>query len=182
MAVSTHSAKRRWLPRFGLKTLLILVTLLGVGFGYLGNLYRRVNHQRSVVAKIERAGGSVRYNWQWDMGPHSDPMTNIDLATTSSSSKELPSGLMQITRVSPDGTSVQTEKLPGPAILRLLLGNDTFALVEFVNFNDWSKPPGPFDPQLLLELPQPKNGSALRLASKRYIARLRSADSRASNS
>ena len=50
------SPYRRWLPRFGLKTLLLLVAIFGCGFGYIGHLYRRVAHQRYIVAKIQRAG------------------------------------------------------------------------------------------------------------------------------
>jgi hypothetical protein len=64
LAVSASPRKRRWFPRFGLRTLLILVTLFGAGFGYLGHLYRRVHHQRQIVVKIEEAGGAVRYDWQ----------------------------------------------------------------------------------------------------------------------
>src|SRR5262245_29218909 len=61
---SASLPKRHWLPRFGLRTLLILVTLFGAGFGYIGHLYRRVHHQRQIVAKIQEAGGEVRYGWQ----------------------------------------------------------------------------------------------------------------------
>src|SRR5262245_6903365 len=64
VSVSAPPFKRRWVPRFGLRTLLILVTLFGAGFGYLGHLYRRVHHQRQIVAKIQEVGGEVRYGWQ----------------------------------------------------------------------------------------------------------------------
>lgn len=122
--VTLSKFKLRWLPRFGLRTLLILVALFGAGFGYLGHLYRRVSHQRQIVAKIEEAGGDVRYNWQ--LGQWS-------------------------------GTSfkpVQTKKPPGPALIRLALGDDVFAYVEYVDFLSSSYPAQPFDPKLLGELPR----------------------------
>src|SRR5438132_3827408 len=87
-------------PRFGLRTLLILVALFGAGFGYLGHLYRRVYHQRQIVAKIEEAGGTVRYDWQ-----------------------------LGSLREDTNGRFVPTRKPPGPALLRWALGDDIFAYV-----------------------------------------------------
>src|SRR5262245_16171182 len=73
VSVSAPPFKRRWVPRFGLRTLLILVTIFGAGFGYLGHLYRRVQHQRYIVAKIQEAGGTVRYTWQLPTRPGATP-------------------------------------------------------------------------------------------------------------
>src|SRR5438132_11733899 len=72
-------------PRFGLRTLLILVALFGAGFGYLGHLYRRVQHQRQIVAKIQEAGGRVRYDYHLGMGKDFDPNFNTDFLTFSTS-------------------------------------------------------------------------------------------------
>jgi Leucine-rich repeat (LRR) protein len=153
-AIATSTAGRRWLPRFGLRTLLILVAIFGVGFGYLGHLYRRVAHQRYIVAKIQEAGGEVRYNWQLGMGDYLEIGTNPDAVVTRF--EEVAGGLRRMTRVTRTGTSVQTETLPGPWILRKLLGNDVFAYVESVDFERSSHPSQPIDPQLLLELPNLK--------------------------
>src|SRR5262249_34579108 len=121
---SASLPKRRWLLRFGLRTLLILVTLFGAGFGYLGHLYRRVQDQRYIVAKIQEAGGTVRYNWQL--------------------------GQRKGTGFKP----IQTNSPPGPALLRLALGDDVFAYVEMVDFLSFSYPAQPFDPKLLGKLPR----------------------------
>jgi hypothetical protein len=147
--------RRRWLPRFGLRTLLILVALFVAGFGYLGHLYRRVHHQRRIVAKIQEAGGTVRYNWQLGMGKFLRIGTDTDAVVTNyvENRKE---GLHRMIRVTRTGTVIQDEKLPGPWILRNLLGDDTFAYVERVDLLSASDAAEPFDPIRLRELPQLK--------------------------
>jgi hypothetical protein len=151
-ATSAAPPKRRWLPRFGLRTLLIFVTLLGAGLGYFGHLLRRVTHQRYIEDKIQKANGLTRYDWELGMGAYLEPITNTDQVSTNF--EDLPDGLHRMTRVTRSGTTVQTEKLPGPRILRKLLGDDAFAYVESVNFGRSSIEP--FMPRLLLELPKLK--------------------------
>lgn len=147
---------RRWLPRFGLRTLLISVALLGAGFGYFGHLFRRVKHQRYIVAKIHEARGRPTYNWQMDMGDYLDVMMHTDQVALKIESLPGPGHLHRMTRITRTGTIVQTEKLPGPWILRKLLGNDAFAYVEMVDFQASYYPNGPFNPRLLLDLPKLK--------------------------
>src|SRR5947209_6373548 len=59
--------RRRWL-RFSLRTLLLLVLILGVGLGWLGNVIIRVRHQRQIVAGIGAAGGQVAYDYRRYLG------------------------------------------------------------------------------------------------------------------
>ncbi len=60
---------RRWL-RLSVRALLIIVLLLG---GWLGWIENRSQGQRDAVAVIQRAGGSVVYDWQWRDG-RPDPL------------------------------------------------------------------------------------------------------------
>jgi hypothetical protein len=146
---------RRWLPRFSLRNLLVLVAVLGAGFGYLGHLLRRVTHQRHIVTKIHEARGRPTYNWQMGMGDHLDLIQHTDQVDLKIESLPGPDYLHRMTRVNRTGTTVQTEKLPGPWVLRKLLGNDVFAYVEEVDFDSYY-PNRPFDPRLLLDLPKLK--------------------------
>jgi len=147
---------RRWLPRFSLRTLLILVSISGALFGYLGHILHRRNHQRHIVAQIAAAGGQVRYNWQLGMGANLDPRLSTDYAKNSTRTTE--EGLHERTRVTSAGTFVETEKPPGPKWVRKILGNDLFAHVESVDFFLTGHPikNGDFDPRLLWHLPQCK--------------------------
>lgn len=51
--------------RFGLRSLLALVLVIG---GWLGWVVQRARLQRGAVVAIERAGGHVQYDWQWNDG------------------------------------------------------------------------------------------------------------------
>jgi hypothetical protein len=55
------------LPRVQLsvRASLLLVALLGCGLGWI---VRRAHVQRNAVEAIQRAGGWVRYNWQFKNG------------------------------------------------------------------------------------------------------------------
>ena len=57
--------KRRWLS-FSVKTLLLLVLVSGVAFGWLGMRLRKAGLQRESVTTIEQLGGQVRYEYQED--------------------------------------------------------------------------------------------------------------------
>ena len=117
--------KFAWPPRFGLRTLLILVALFGAGFGYLGHLYRRVQHQRQIVARIEEAGGTVHYSWQFGFAyvdyvgfiRYSHPLEPVDPKTL----LELPR-LKRLTLVGPqvsDEWLAYVAKIPQLQVLAL---------------------------------------------------------------
>ena len=57
--------RRRWY-QYSLRTLLIFVTLVGCGFGWLGSKVREARQQEAVLALIWNNGGSVFYDYQWD--------------------------------------------------------------------------------------------------------------------
>jgi hypothetical protein len=71
---SAHRDKRIGKPwqrylRISLRGLIVLVLVIGSGLGWIIN---RAKVQRDAVAVIERAGGSVKYQWDWkDEGPNS---------------------------------------------------------------------------------------------------------------
>lgn len=147
--------KRRWLPRFGLRTLLVVMGALGIGLAYFGNLLRRAQHQRRVVAKIEAAGGKAIYNYEFGMAESlnyaSGPDNSIWIYGTSD-------GRNYRNRQDSEGMIVekQVETPPGPWFIRRVLGDDTFAYVEGVNFWGEFDSPGKVDPRVLLELPRLK--------------------------
>jgi internalin A len=53
---------RRYL-RFSVRGLIVLVLVIGAGLGWL---VRSAHIQRDAVAAIERAGGNVAYDWEWE--------------------------------------------------------------------------------------------------------------------
>src|SRR5215510_2677141 len=63
MSVPPKLVAGRWL-RFSLRTFLLLCVALAIGLGWLGNLLVRVRHQRQIVARIQAAGGDVRYDYE----------------------------------------------------------------------------------------------------------------------
>ncbi|MGO9464253.1 MAG: hypothetical protein ACLQVF_08870 [Isosphaeraceae bacterium] len=62
--MSDPSEPRSWWRRFrfSLRGLMIAIGILGGGMGWI---IHRVEVQRATVASIERAGGEVLYDWQW---------------------------------------------------------------------------------------------------------------------
>src|ERR1700676_2985640 len=56
---------RRWY-QYSLRTLLIFVTLVGSGLGWLGMKMREARQQQAAVVAIESAGGRVQYDYQYD--------------------------------------------------------------------------------------------------------------------
>lgn len=57
--------KRRW-GRYSLRTLFILVALASLGFGWLGYKVRQAQRQKEAVEAIEKLGGAVMYDFQFD--------------------------------------------------------------------------------------------------------------------
>ena len=55
---STPKPRRRWL-QFSLRTLVVLMLLLGAGFGWLAHEVDRARTQQKAVAAIEKLGGRV---------------------------------------------------------------------------------------------------------------------------
>ena len=56
---------RRYIPRLSLRALMILVSSLGAGLGYF---ILRARDQGEAVVAIQRAGGTIVYDWQWKNG------------------------------------------------------------------------------------------------------------------
>ena len=52
--------------RFGLRTLLIVVTVAGSAFGWLGVKLREARRQHDVAATIVNLGGDVQYDYEFD--------------------------------------------------------------------------------------------------------------------
>ena len=62
----SKAPRNHWyVPRFSLRTLLILVVALSMFFGWLGSVMVRVRHQRAAVSQIEALGGQVRYDYEF---------------------------------------------------------------------------------------------------------------------
>ena len=57
--------RRRWY-RYGLRTLLIVVTLAGCGFGWLAMKVREGRRQQAAVEAIRELGGGVAYDYEFD--------------------------------------------------------------------------------------------------------------------
>ena len=57
--------RRRWL-RFGLRTLLIFITVAGCALGWLGVKVREARRQQADVAAILKLGGRVEYDYDED--------------------------------------------------------------------------------------------------------------------
>jgi hypothetical protein len=64
--------KRSWF-RFTLRTFLVVVLVLGVACGWLGNALRRQQHQRRIVRQLEARGHTVAYDYQLVDGPPTPP-------------------------------------------------------------------------------------------------------------
>jgi hypothetical protein len=159
VATSDPSPKRRWWPRYSLRTFLVAMLLVGVGLGCLGIYWNRLRRQRQIVAKIEAADGEVLYDYQFGAASDRrivDPYEDAVDALMTSMSKTHDGRRTRI-RTTLTESLVEVETPPGPKLIRRMIGDDAFANVENVSFFDWdSQPPGKLDPQLLLELPQLK--------------------------
>jgi Leucine Rich repeat len=60
---TTPKPKRRWL-QFSLRTLMVLMLVLGCGFGWLGMKVKQAREQREAVKAIRAVGGDVVYDYQ----------------------------------------------------------------------------------------------------------------------
>jgi internalin A len=60
-------ASRPWrkFVRFSVRRLILVVFVIGAGLGWI---VRQAHIQRDAVAEIMKAGGSVRYDWDWSEG------------------------------------------------------------------------------------------------------------------
>jgi Leucine-rich repeat (LRR) protein len=154
--------RRRFLPRFSLRTFVIVVALLGVGFGLAGNFWRRVQQQRAIVAQIEAAGGKVNYDYEFGMGE------DLELYLEGGDRGVFRYGKTDDGRrmrrsIHPSGSEIEEiEMPPGPEWLRRLLGDDAFARITEVDLA-WFRPEEsePLDTAILLKL---RNLKVLRLS------------------
>jgi len=60
--------RRRWWS-FSLRTLMIFMLVVGVGFGCFRWAWRAKLRERAAVKALEEKGASVSYDYQWDRGP-----------------------------------------------------------------------------------------------------------------
>jgi hypothetical protein len=102
--------RRRWY-QFRLRTLLIGVTVAGCGFGWLGLKVREARRQQAAVATIEKMGGGIGYDYEYDAQGNYVPDHVPD--------------------------HVPNPTPPGPAWLRALLGDDFFRSVYKVYLPAW---------------------------------------------
>jgi internalin A len=103
------SSRRAWWrrPRMTVRTLLILVLVLCGGFGWVAHVFRQAEAQRQAVAAIQKVGGTVLYDWQFEGGE---------------------------VRVKP-GTNTISDEVPGwPKRLVDRVGVDAFGSVTQVSF------------------------------------------------
>lgn len=64
-STTSPNKKRRWRFRFSLRTFLILVIVLSICLGWLGNFLLRVRHKRNIVEPIRSRGRVVLYEYEW---------------------------------------------------------------------------------------------------------------------
>lgn len=150
MPSSESSSLFRWLPRFRLRTLLIAMCMLGTGLGLVGNFWQRLLAQRRAISQVQGAGGKIIFTHEF--GHYVDDFSG-PREFRSTSIRTLPSGVRERQRVSASQTVVDYETLPGPAVLRMLLGDTAFATVDSVVFT-WQSSPGELEPQLLDQFPK----------------------------
>ena len=60
-----HHMRSRFVIRFSLRVMMIVVLVVGSGLGWV---VQRARIQREAVAGVKRAGGSAWYDWQWKGG------------------------------------------------------------------------------------------------------------------
>jgi Leucine-rich repeat (LRR) protein len=154
IAASSSHPKRRWRPRYGLRTLLVVMVVLGIGLAYFANLWRRVQHQRQIVGKIEEADGQVSYSHQFLSQESLDHTLDADFV--SDRYIETQGEPRQRIRTTSTGTVTDFETPPGPKAIRLIFGDDVYADVELVSFLWALDAADTVDPRVLLELPELK--------------------------
>ena len=73
----TESSKprRRWF-QYSLRTLLLLMLLVSIGMSWVAVRMQRARRQREAVKGIERLGGGVMYDYQFDQSPSQPPGTS----------------------------------------------------------------------------------------------------------
>jgi hypothetical protein len=147
-ASSGDSRRRHWLPRFSLRTALVVMLILGVGLGIGGNFWRKVHRQRRLVSILEEAGGHVQYGYEFGSGPEVD----YEFAIGQSGGRfyaNPPAGQTEDTssRIGRYGTP------PGPRYMRRIFGDNVYATIEGVNFQ-LSNAPQPLDVAIWDELPE----------------------------
>ncbi len=62
MLAGPVSRHRRRFPRFSMRRLVVVALVIGAGLGWM---VRSARIQREAVRAIEKAGGSVDYDWEW---------------------------------------------------------------------------------------------------------------------
>jgi hypothetical protein len=63
--VTVAKTHRRWL-QFGMRSLLVVITLVAIPLGVIVN---RAERQRRAVERIESLGATVWYDYQYSIGP-----------------------------------------------------------------------------------------------------------------
>lgn len=160
--MSDSATKRRCLPRFGLRSLLVLVTLLGIGLAYVGNEWHRLKKQRQIVAQIRAVGGRATYDYQFitekELSFASNPDESNRWIEEYTSIDDLDEGPRSRYRRDEEGRVVDRQFQTPPAswLFRRILGEDAFSYVETVSFAFADDPVGWVDPQFFTELPRLK--------------------------
>lgn len=148
--------RRWWRPRFSLRTLLILVTLLSGVCAFLGYHWNRISTKRAIVAQIENVGGSVTYSYEFGSGREvTETILTLEHWETN---RYLDGNPATRTRITPEGTFYEVETPPGSSFIRKWLGDDALAEVDSVRFtNIFFEPPEPIAPSVLLKIPRLKS-------------------------
>jgi hypothetical protein len=141
---------RRWRKRvrFSIRALLVVVLVIAAGLGWL---VRGARIQREAVAAINRARGSVKYDWEQHAGPgkprapkwledllgvdYFEHVTEVELSPSSKSTHDVllqVENLHQLDRLNLDGTSVSDSDL---AILKRL-GNLSYLSLYLTKVSD----------------------------------------------
>jgi hypothetical protein len=134
MEMSAAKPKRRWL-RFSLRTLLVLVTIVGV---WIGSQMSAARRQKQAVEALQSAGAEIYYDYQRKVGP--PPIT---LPPPSIPGTKPPSHYFD-----PRAT------VAAPEWLRVRLGDDYFKNVIDVQFNRQNSSFEPSVLRMLSNLPR----------------------------